>query len=363
MVRVSLEGLLPGLQSAGEWLARVKATPAVSFPPSPAAWGRGPGGGGQADTPAIVAHVLAGNTPLLAWPGLAASLLAGAASFVKMSRGETLWPRLFVESLAEVDAELAALIHLDVWPGNDPRTEELVQSADAVIAYGSDASLDALRAATPEATPFFGYGHALSIGLWLDDEKSEEVWNRSARGFARDILLYDQGGCLSPHTVFVEGDRGHTVIMIAHTLADALTAEVETLQVPPVTDPAVALAVRNARDIAHFSWPYIKADEGLRWSVIYTTGESTLPEPVGHGVVYVLPMRDVAANFGSRLGAARGHISSVGVAGVLREDVRAAILREGVSRICAPGEMQAPPLDWPNGGHDLLASLLRVKPR
>jgi hypothetical protein len=83
MVRVSLEALLPGMEDASGWLARAAAgLPAGVLGPR------------------RVAHVLAGNTPLLAWPGLAACLLAGSHSVVKMSRDETLWPRRFVESLA-----------------------------------------------------------------------------------------------------------------------------------------------------------------------------------------------------------------------------------------------------------------------
>jgi hypothetical protein len=31
----------------------------------------------------------------------------------------------------------------------------------------------------------------------------------------------------------------------------------------------------------------------------------------------------------------------------------------GASRVCAPGAMQAPPLDWPRGGRGVLAPLAR----
>lgn len=337
MVRVSLEGLLPGLRTAGEWRSRAAS--------------------GQTDPhgPAVVAHVLAGNTPLLAWPGLAACLLAGSASFVKMSRDETLWPRLFVDSLAAVDADLAALIHLDVWPGDDPRTGELARTADAVIAYGSDRTIAAMRAATPVTTPFWGYGHALSVGIMLAGEPSA-----TATGFARDILLYDQGGCLSPHALFVEGGAAEATAF-GEALATALPAAVDALEVPPVTDPGVALAVRRARDLALFMpGATVRGDDALRWTVIILPrAEPITDAPPGHGVVTVQPIADMAAEFGPALGAARRRVSAAGVAGPLPDTVRQVLLAEGVSRICAPGEMQAPPLDWPNGGRDLLATLLR----
>jgi hypothetical protein len=78
--------------------------------------------GAQRRRPFVTTLVLAGNTPLLAWPALWAALLAGSAVFVKQSsRSETLWPRLFVAALAEADPDLAALVHPDGWPG---RTRE-----------------------------------------------------------------------------------------------------------------------------------------------------------------------------------------------------------------------------------------------
>jgi hypothetical protein len=120
--------------------------------------------------------------------------------------------------------------------------------------------------------------------------------------------------------------------------------------------------VRQARDLALFTpGATVRGDSQLRWTVI------TMPEPeplgdapVGHGVVTVTPVADLAGGFGPLLGAARGRVSSVGVAGALRSEIRDAILAEGVSRVCAVGTMQSPPLDWPNGGLDLLVGMLRA---
>jgi hypothetical protein len=74
---------------------------------------------------------------------------------------------------------------------------------------------------------------------------------RPAFGFARDVLLYDQGGCLSPHAVLVEGD-GARAADVGTVLAAALAAEAEALAVPAVDDPGVARTVREARDLTLF---------------------------------------------------------------------------------------------------------------
>ena len=403
MVRVSLAGLVgvplsplpPPLRGKGE-LVPVGSSldtgltnqsgeadkPLVAGSPFPRR-----GGGRGERGPSLTALLLAGNTPLLAWPALWAALRAGSAVFVKMSsRGETLWPRLFVNAVAEVDADMAALVHLDVWPGDDVRTGELARAADAVIAYGSDASVAAVRALTPPGTPFFGFGHALSVGLVLKEAAppAPNSWgarnrtgggvappsgtprigggggrlSEAAAGFAHDVLMYDQGGCLSPQAVFVEGN-GKAARAFGEALARALPGAADALDVLPSGDVTRAARVRQARDLALFTpgARVLANPDDLRWAVVVFEREQAMPPPTGHGVVSVLPLANVASGFGAALGVARGRLSSVGVAGTLRPDEEATLWAEGVSRICGPGEMQSPPLDWPNGGRDLLREL------
>ncbi len=323
---------------------------------------------GQGHTPPFVAIICAGNTPLLAWPALCATLLAGATAHVKMSRHETLWPQLFVQSLLDAGApELAARVHLYEWPGDDPRTAALVGSAAAVIAYGSDQSIAALRAQTPPQTPFFGFGHALSVGLWTWDAQRKasrdfDDWlpaiAAQARGFARDVLMYGQGGCLSPHTIFVETTSPEDVSCVCEILAASMSDAAEELNASPISDAAIARALREARDMAHFDGHFVYGDANNLHSglVIGLRHEQEMPLPVGHGVVFVVPISD-AHSLPEQFGQARGKISSVGVAGPIGDDTKALLQTEGVSHICQAGEMQAPPLNWPNGNIDLFTAL------
>lgn len=338
MIRKSLAALIPGFQQAERWRER-------AFVP------------GIKATDTVIALFLAGNTPLLAWPTLAACLLAGRPVFVKMSRYETLWPRLFLEALAEIDPELAALIHLDVWPGEDPRTAVLLESVDGVIAYGSDGTLDALRSLTPLRIRFFGYGHAISVGLVLGDTPFSED---TARGFACDVLMYDQQGCLSPQAIFCEGGP-HRCAEVGALLGNVLAKEADLLAVSPVTDASIAHKVREARDIALFNGFSVIGEEGLRWTVVILAEPTPLPEPVvTHGVVYVIPLLDGVHRLGEQFSWAQGRVSCVGVSGEVTQAWRESLEYEGLSRICLPGEMQTPPLDWPNGNRDLLTELCLV---
>ncbi len=275
----------------------------------------------------------------------------GVPIFVKMSRDETLWPQLLKESVTEVDPEAAAQIICEVWPGEDTRTEELVSQADAVIAYGSDATIERLKGLSSEKS-FLGFGHALSIGIMTTGGMIEP--------FATDILSFDQQGCLSPQSIFVEGNS-HAVIALSASLAAYLKQEAATLEVSPRVDRAQAWKIREAVELASMGPRKVLFEESLRWAVIqHFAGDSELPVPTGFGVVHLIPIADIT-DFGQFLGIARGQLSCVGVAGELTPELQAAIEGEGVSRVCKAGEMQTPPLDWKNGGVDLEAWIAKLE--
>lgn len=348
-VKLSLSALIPGMKTAGEWRERANPT----------------GRSVEEQKGKVAALILAGNTPLMSWSPLCACLLAGFSVFVKMSREETLWPRLFVESLAEVDEGIASRVHLDVWPGAEERTTELVQMADVVIAFGSDSTIAALREKIPSATPFFGYGHSISIGLSLGSDTSEVT-----RGFARDALMYQQQGCLSLQTIVTAGSQYAPFTVGRDTLPHQLATIVDELNLSPITEPSVAARVRRERDLALFNGWKMEADPHLRWTVLYQFLPVTVPVPVGFGFIHVLPLEfwpppkgeqvTLSTAINRQLETLRGKVSSISVAGEIELQDCQTLKADGVSRICKPGEMQMPPLDWPNGNFDLLTELLEL---
>lgn len=352
-VRLSLGALLPGMRDARTWVERKWGSPPVL----------GAGGAPHSFTATIV---LAGNTPLLAWSPLCACLLAGVRTVrVKLSRDETAWTRLFVESLRDAEPELAGRIELYDFPGEDERTYALLQDTDAVIAYGSDAAINALQARTPPGVPFFGFGHAVSVGFYPRTVGGYPRAELAARLFARDVLMYGQQGCLSPHVIYARRRVRRrmsdldAMSSLALYLASALPVVADVLCVFPVTDPATARRVRTARELALFGGMTVLGDDDLRWTVIASADPLPHPEPVGHGVVYVSPAES-PEQLRELLQPIRGIVSCAGVMGKEGASWEAVLREAGVSRSCEPGEMQTPPLDWQNGNRDLLAELRKI---
>lgn len=333
MTRVSLDALLESLTPDALW-ALIDAE-----------------GVREAFGVSLVGHVIAGNTPLLSWVSVLRALLMRSASFVKLPSGPAAdWGRLFVRSLEDAAPELAACVQVAQWPGGALEREiALCRGVDLVMAHGSDETIQALRALCPPSVVFVGCGHRVSFGLVLSGAAMDEA----ARGFARDVLLYDQGGCLSPHTVFVE-ETWEEAVAFGARLALALTREVPKYPLS-VRSPQAAMRVREARLMARMAeGTHLWEDDTLRWTVIARPERAFALSPT-HGVVSVQPIESWK-ELPQALGPVARYLQGGAVAG--RDEVLPALVTPFLSRRCAPGELQAPPFAWRQDGRDVLRTFL-----
>ncbi len=330
MVQVSLAALLDSLTPKRLW-ALLEAESVPDAPGCP-----------------VIGHVIAGNTPLLAWVSIIRALLVRSASLVKLpSNASARWTDAFHRSLQEIAPELAACICLTKWPGGTTKLDAaLCTQADLVVAYGGDPALRALRALCPKETPFVGYGHRVSFGVLLPDADAAEA----AEGFAKDVLLYDQGGCLSPQTIFVVGD-GNNAQAFSSVLAEALSEAAEKYPLPIRSERASA-AVAEARALAWMEeGNTLWEDPARRWTVIARPHSAFAASPT-FGVVSVQPVASLD-DLPEAVSGVADRLQGCAAAG----EVRGGYL-PGVSYLCAPGKMQAPPLCWRQDGRDVLRVLL-----
>ena len=332
MVQVSLDALLDSLTPDALWalIDAESVRDALGYP--------------------MIGHVIAGNTPLLGWVSVIRALLVRSTSLVKLpSDASARWAFAFRQSLAEVAPPLAACVSFAEWPGGTTDLDAaLCVQSDLVIAHGSDGTLDALRAHCPPQTPFVGYGHRMSFGLLLPDADTEGA----ARGFAKDILLYDQGGCLSPQVLYVIGSFDDAK-RFAAVLADALCGVSAEFPLP-VRAAAASSAVSEARALASMEeHAAIWKDAERRWTIIARPQSAWRGSPT-FGVVSVQPLptlQDLPEAVASVAGRLQGCAVAGDFAGYL----------PGVSYLCRPGSMQAPPLAWRQDGRDILRVLLPPK--
>lgn len=335
MVEVSLAGLLSSLSAKSLERLVISEEPDLT------------------KAPALIGHIIAGNTPLLSWTSVIRALLVGSASLVKAPTSpQSCWIDYLIRTLQIAAPELADLVDTVSWRGGDSRLDgALCDSVDRVVVYGADSTIDAVRRLAPGKT--LGYGHRLSAGFVLAgcDEAA------AADGLASDVLVYDQSGCLSPHTVFVEGGFPEA-IAFGSRLSAAFGSSRFSRSMPPHS-AARAAAVREYRELCRFSAvQQMWEGDSLRWTVIASPERRFRATPT-YSIVHVAPFD--AADASSALDVVRGKLQGAAIAagpGGAPAELSVQIKQFGVSYICAPGELQAPPLNWRENGLPVLQSLI-----
>ena len=299
----------------------------------------------------LLGFVMAGNVVGAGLHEIALALIAGAAVLIKSASREPFFFAEFLRTLAEIDPAVAKRILVHNWPRDrGDLTYALRRDADLLVAYGDDATIDALGA----GTRLIGFGSRLSGAIVAKSVIHSDAVGIAAAALARDVTLFEQLGCLSPHHVFVESDDDAGALRFAHLLADAMRDLAQHLPPPAHLDLSDAAALRSIRETAR--WRSIAGDpiqliEGpdLSWAVIFDRDASFTPSP-GLRCVRVSPVTG-AGDLGTRLMPVRGRLEAFAISGDKNDsvEVRELLSAAGVSYLAEPGAIQSPPLTWRHG--------------
>jgi hypothetical protein len=298
--------------------------------------------------------------PVAAVPSVYHALMAKSPCLARVpSEGAGLLP-YFCRALGEVAPLLGACVAVLAWDREDVElTRALAAEAEAVTAYGSDATLAAVRSLTPPGARFIGYGHRVGFGVIGREALALAAVGETARRAAFDVAAFDQQGCMSPHWFWVETGGAVAPEAFGEFLADAVAHLRAELPRRPLS-PAEASAVHQLR-AAWIVRPdaRVLAGNGTEWTVIYT------PDPVPefsclNRTVFVKPVPDAVTGLPDLIPLA-GHLQTVTCA--LRPTRLARLAeqlgRAGVTRLCPLGRAQLPAPAYHHDGRAALRDLLR----
>lgn len=308
--------------------------------------------------------LMAGCIPMPSLLQPALSLASGSPVLVKTSSRDPVTAPLLRESIQAVDEEIGTALEVVSFPSHDEPCLDRFLASECIVASGPDSTLRALAARIKPNTRLVSYGHRLSI-LVVDSETVTHDEVGLAQAIATDVALWDQQGCLSPAALYVLGsDAGQTAKAFATTLASEFQRTAERWP-PSQPDSAAAAQIHNERDLAELragagEAVTVLTGEGTEWTLIVEPDATWRPCP-GHRFLRVYPVED-GDDLGPALTPIAGHLSTVGLS-VLENrqaSLRSQMAALGASRICQPGRMQAPRIDWPHDGQPLLAPLARL---
>ncbi|MDQ0414034.1 acyl-CoA reductase [Mesobacillus stamsii] len=225
--------------------------------------------------PRSIFHVFSGNVPGVQIWSLIMGLLLKSANLGKTSTAEPLLPVLFTQSLAEVDPQLAETIAILPWKGGMTELEKAaVNSAEAVVVYGSENTVKAVRKIVPLSKTFITYGHKISLAIIGKEALRPDCFYETVHKFAEDISIYDQQSCLSPQAVLVEAGSAISPKQFAQLLAAELAryaqkrpratlSDEETMSIQNLRHQTELEAIKN-ENIAIYA-----SKQNTSWTVIY----------------------------------------------------------------------------------------------
>lgn len=274
--------------------------------------------------PAPRVHVLLSSTVFVAAHRAIALALAGSAAvYVRSSRREPCMARLLARHA----------------PGLFELVSELRPSAgDHVHAYGQACTLASVARSLPRGVELQGHGPGIGVVV-IEAAALHGVRGAAqvARDVARDVVLFDQRGCLSPRLVLVEG-----VEEAAASLGEALAAvlgELEHLVPLGRLEPDERASITRYRDTLTFAGRVFVAGRG--YVGVASAGSSLTLAPPGRNL-HVVP----TSSAGRELGLLAPQVTTFAVHGrdAFCERVRAELPD---ARRAELGRMQSPAFDGP----------------
>jgi hypothetical protein len=318
---------------------------------------------GREHRPRTVGFIAAGNVTGAGMHEVAIALMAGAHVAIKTASAEPVFFAEFARSVAEIDPDAGARIQVLQWDrSRTDLTAALIENCEIVVAYGDDATTASLRRSN-----VIGYGSRVSAAVVAPGAMAPLQFNRMVELLARDVVLFEQLGCLSPHQVFVMSSADNAARDFAVRIAAALERIGKSM--PPARIPLRdAVEIRGVRERAR--WRAIAGEpvelfegRGLEWTMVFERRpDASAPFKISPGfrTVHVTAVREFG-DFLQSLTPMSGRIEAMAVAGDESGEIGRALAAMGIPYVCGPGEMQSPPLDWRHGGGAFLDAIVGAR--
>ncbi|MFW5781812.1 MAG: acyl-CoA reductase [Candidatus Muiribacteriaceae bacterium] len=150
----------------------------------------------------VVAHISASNVFISCVDSLISGIVTKNANILKMPRTDRFFPEHFLESIKEADHTGVFSDCIQLWDfrGGDSDVENILKrNCDGIVVWGGEEAVMSYRQGLSMHTRLVEYGPKYSFAVIFDDDRLEEI----AENCARDIIMWEQASCSSPHIIFV----------------------------------------------------------------------------------------------------------------------------------------------------------------
>ena len=285
--------------------------------------------------------------------------IAGARVALKAAHSEPYLAEIVSRQFHQLGGPLRGCAKAVYWPSGDTAAEaRACVGIQRIIVFGEDATIGQVRSRAPVGVEVVGYGESYSVGFV---HAGADLTQAAART-TLDVCLFDQRGCMSPQTIYVEGDAGRA-LLFARTLArelESMRSILPRAAFAPGERDLLAGAVRRFAATALEPMPHgldTLIQGPLRDSVpefVVAVEPFGPPSCAGFGRIVVVQPCPGARDVVTQLKRAAGVLDTVGVPTGIGDHDRSAFRLANVKRVCELGEMQRPPVGYRPALEDFL---------
>lgn len=285
----------------------------------------------------VLLHIAAGNMEALPAFTVIEGLLTGNINLLKLPAGEDGLSVLLLQELIQIAPELAAYIYVFDYPSEETDLIlEMAEAADAIVVWGSDAAVSAVRELAKPNTRLIEWGHKLSFAYVTKACAPQEL-----RALALHVCRTNQLLCSSCQGIFLDtGDEAEAQEFAKRfVLALEQAAKEEPRMIDTAMQAHLTLKLRTRALLTTFEggWLY----EGMGASVQYCTDDAlTASIQFRNCWVRRLPRERLVET----LFPYRGYLQTAGLlcADEEREELSNMLMRAGVTRVTRAGQMSDP---------------------
>ena len=185
-------------------------------------------------------HIAAGNMDALPVFSVLEGLLTGNINILKLPGKDNGLSIALLQQLIHFYPEIAGYVFVFDTPSTDlDAMEAMAECADAIVVWGGDAAISAVRKMTKPNTRIIEWGHKISFayvsGLDIPDEELDEI--------AFNICDTNQVLCNSCQGIYLDTDNFEEVVRFAERFLEILNAKAASMPQPedPYLDAQITL--------------------------------------------------------------------------------------------------------------------------
>jgi hypothetical protein len=282
----------------------------------------------------VLFHIAAGNVEGLPAYSVIEGLLAGNINLLKLPSADRELTIKLLAELVKLEPELADYIYVFDTPSNDIlHMRQIARSADAIVLWGGDEAIRAVRQFAAPNSRIIEWGHKISFAYITELGMVEQ----ELTGLAHHILRTGQLLCSSCQGIYIDTDRMEVIYEFCHSFLTILEEAAKAYPEPPIGVRAQITLLLYHQELSdtdrknrvfqgqHCS---ITAMSNKRLEVSYTNGNCWVKPLSRKDIIRVLHHH-------------RGYLQTVGLlcAEEEREELSGYFLRAGATRITTSAEM------------------------